>query len=116
MLGTRSAVLTALAGLALSVGLQPVAHAAIEPASTRTTAIGSYLVVATSVSALPAARAAIEASGGTVVETDPVLGVLTVTSDRTDFAAVADTKPALLGVARNRVIGALPKPDAAGAD
>jgi subtilisin family serine protease len=116
MLGTRSAVLTALAGLALSVGLPPVARAAVEPASTRTTAIGSYLVVARSVSALPAARAAIAASGGTVVETDPVLGVLTVTSDRTDFAAVADTEPALLGVARNRVIGALPKPDAAGAD
>ena len=109
------AVATVVGVVVLSAASQPVARAAVG-ASTAQRSSTSYLVVAKDVTSLAAARAAVAASGGTVTSQDAALGVLTATSARADFATAADGRAAILGVARNRVIGSLPKTDAAKAD
>jgi subtilisin family serine protease len=69
---------------------------------------GSYLVVTDKPTSLQDVRLAVTQAGGVITDGDPVFGTLSVTSSRSDFAAVLDRQPGVLGVARNRVIGALP--------
>lgn len=112
---SRSVAVATVAGMvALGAAALPTASAAVDAASAQETS--SYLVVAKDVASLAAARTAVTASGGTVTSEDAALGVLTVTSARADFATAADAQSAVLGVARNRVIGSLPKTDAVNAE
>lgn len=98
------------------------------PADARTvTAVGAalgaasgaeqaYVVLADDGAAVARAGAAVTAAGGTVTGVDTDLGVLTATSARTDFAARVDAQAGVLGVARNQVVGSLPKQDPADAE
>jgi subtilisin family serine protease len=51
-----------------------------------------------------------------VVDQIDEIGAVIATSDRTDFAAVADSQAGVAGVASNRVVGTLPKTDTVNAE
>jgi subtilisin family serine protease len=51
----------------------------------------------------------ITAAGGTVVSENSALGYVVARSSASNFAAAVDASPAVLGAARNRVIGTAPK-------
>lgn len=76
----------------------------------------AYVVVATDTTTVSQAIAAVTGAGGTITSVDAVLGVLTVTSDRVNFATQVDARAGVLGVARNRVVASLPKQDPADAE
>lgn len=90
------------------------------PASAATSGASSvtldYVVVASDAASVTSAASAVRAAGGTVVSVDASLGLVTATSDRSDFAAAVNAGSGVLGVARNRSIGRAPKADPASAD
>jgi len=73
-----------------------------------------YVVLYNQGASLGAAHAAVAAAGGTIVRENTAVGVATVRSTRSNFAAAARQQAALSGVARNRVIGYAPKLVASG--
>ncbi|OLT23262.1 peptidase S8 [Actinomadura sp. CNU-125] len=68
-----------------------------------------YVVLYKDGVSLPDARAAVEAAGGTIVRENTDVGVATVRSADTGFAARVRRQSALDGAAANRVIGRAPK-------
>jgi lantibiotic leader peptide-processing serine protease len=68
-----------------------------------------YVVLYDQAAGVGAARAAVTAAGGTIVRENTAVGVATVRSTRSNFAAVARQQGAIDGVAHNRVIGWAPK-------
>ncbi|MFC4534381.1 S8 family serine peptidase [Sphaerisporangium dianthi] len=56
-----------------------------------------------------AAQTAIEAAGGSVVKVNAAVGVATVTTTNADFISAVKGSAAIEGVARDRVIGSVPK-------
>src|SRR4051812_33493413 len=56
-----------------------------------------------------AARAAITAAGGSILTENTDVGVATVVSTNTDFAAAVDSSAAIAGTAADQIIGAVPK-------
>ncbi|MEV5827029.1 S8 family serine peptidase [Spirillospora sp. NPDC052242] len=68
-----------------------------------------YVVLYKDGVSLTDARAAVEAAGGTIVRENTDVGVATVRSTDTGFAAQARRQGALDGAAANRVIGRAPK-------
>jgi subtilisin family serine protease len=60
-----------------------------------------------------AARRAVALAGGTVVAENLDVGVATVTTTRQAFRSLTRRQPALAGVARDRVVGAVPRQRAA---
>ncbi|MEU5876983.1 S8 family serine peptidase [Spirillospora sp. NPDC047279] len=82
------------------------------PASAGPTSSGQaseYVVLYKEGVSLDKARAAVKAAGGTIVRENADVGVATVRSATTDFAARARSQGALDGAAGNRVIGRAPK-------
>ena len=80
------------------------------------TVTDTYLVLADDAASVGAARDAVAAAGGQVVSEISEIGAVIATSDRADFAAVADTQAGVAGVAHNSVVGTLPKVDAPNAE
>ena len=80
------------------------------------TVTDTYLVLADDAASVGAARDAVTAAGGQVVSEIDEIGAVIATSDRADFAAVADTQAGVAGVAHNSVVGTLPKADAPNAE
>ncbi len=80
------------------------------PSSKTTTSTPrEYVVLYKDGASLDQAHAAIRAAGGTIVTENKAVGVATVRSSRTDFAADARSESAVDGVATNRVVGEAPK-------
>jgi subtilisin family serine protease len=67
-----------------------------------------FVVLYAAGTAPAAAHAAIAAAGGTIVEENADIGVATVVTTNTGFAAAADAQPVIEGTARNRIIGDVP--------
>jgi subtilisin family serine protease len=72
-------------------------------------ASADYIVLQKTGADAGAAKTAITAAGGTVVSENSALGYLVARSSASNFAAAVDASPAVLGAARNRVIGTVPK-------
>ena len=79
-------------------------------------AAAEYVVLAADGASVAQAQAGVTRAGGTVTSVDTELGVLTATSTRADFAAAADAQAGIVGVARNQIVGSLPKVDPADAE
>ncbi len=101
---TAGAVATAT-GLALVLSV-PASSATAAPVATV-----EYTVVAEDGVAADKAVAAITAAGGTVVGRNDSVGLFTVTSQQSDFAARATAAPALIGASERKAIGYAPKAD-----
>lgn len=108
--------LVALATTALVAGSLIVPTASTTSAAPTAAATDTYLVLASDASSVGSARAAVAAAGGRVVDEIDEIGAVIATSDRTDFAAIADSQAGVAGVASNRVVGTLPKVDAVNAE
>ncbi len=80
------------------------------------TVTDTYLVLADDGASIDAARDAVAAAGGQVVSEIGEIGAVIATSDRADFAAVADMQAGVTGVAHNSVVGTAPKVDAPNAE
>jgi subtilisin family serine protease len=100
-------VLVGMLLAALVSALAIPAHAS--PTSTQQQTSTEYVVLYDQGASLGAARAAVAAAGGTIVRENTAVGLATVRSTRSDFAATARQQGAIAGVARNRVIGVAPK-------
>ncbi|HET9654645.1 MAG TPA: S8 family serine peptidase [Kineosporiaceae bacterium] len=103
----------------VTLGMSVPAQLPAEAATTGTATAGAeqaYVVVADSTATVNQAVAAVTGAGGTVTSVDGDLGVVTATSARTDFATRVDAGAGVLGVARNQVLGSLPKTDPADAE
>ncbi|GGK86126.1 serine protease [Sphaerisporangium melleum] len=74
-----------------------------------TAATTQYVVLYKEGVAAADAQKAIEAAGGTVVRSNEAVGVATVTSAAAGFASAVAAAPGIEGVARDRVIGSVPK-------
>ena len=83
--------------------------AAATPEST-TGAEKRYVVLYEANASLAAARAAINEAGGRVLRVNARIGVATVVSANQEFLGMAASSAAIKGVARNKAIGAAPKP------
>ncbi|HZE33834.1 MAG TPA: S8 family serine peptidase [Actinoallomurus sp.] len=68
-----------------------------------------YVVLYKDGVSLEKAHSAVKAAGGTVVKENTAIGVATVRSTSTAFAADARRQPAVDGVAQNRAVGEAPK-------
>jgi subtilisin family serine protease len=68
-----------------------------------------YVVLYKDGASLEQAHAAVEAAGGTIVKENKEVGLATVRSTSTAFAADAGKQSAVDGVARNRAVGEAPK-------
>ena len=68
-----------------------------------------YVVLYKDGASLEQAHAAVKAAGGTIVKENKEVGLATVRSTSTAFAAEAGRQPAVDGVARNRAVGEAPK-------
>jgi lantibiotic leader peptide-processing serine protease len=79
------------------------------PSSTTTSTPREYEVLYKDGASLDQAHAAIRSAGGTIVSENKAIGLATVRSSRTDFAADARSESAVDGVAVNRVVGEAPK-------
>jgi lantibiotic leader peptide-processing serine protease len=106
-----------LAAAATVVGTGLVADGPANASSARTSAAtaaasgaaADYIVLQSAGAGAGAAKAAIIAAGGTVVSENSDLGYLVARSTGSNFAAAVDASPAVVGAARNRVIGRAPK-------
>lgn len=89
----------------------------VSPASAAPTAeTDTYLVLADDAASVDSARAAVSAAGGQVVGEIGEIGAVIATSNRSDFAAATDAQAGVAGVARNGVVGTLPKADTVNAE
>jgi subtilisin family serine protease len=100
-------VLVGMLLTALVSALAIPAHAGPTTAQQQTST--EYVVLYDQGASVGAARAAVAAAGGTIVRENTAVGVATVRSTRSDFAAAARQQGVIAGVARNRVIGVAPK-------
>jgi lantibiotic leader peptide-processing serine protease len=97
-----SAGASLLGMLGLPAVVIPAAHA-------QTTATDSnYVVLAQDGASIGAVNAAIASAGGTVVSSIPEIGVVTATSNRSDFETRVDANAAVRGAALDRKIGQVP--------
>jgi subtilisin family serine protease len=103
----------ALAAAALVAGVLTVPSVTAASAATDT---DTYVVLADDGASIATARAAVVAAGGQVVGEVAEIGAVIATSNRADFAAAADTQAGVAGVARDSVIGSLPKTDTVNAE
>ncbi len=103
-----AAATAALAAATLVAGPATTAGAASTAAS-QTGASQSYVVLYQPGVGDAAARAAITAAGGTVRSSNDKVGYAVADSRVSDFGLRASASPALVGAARNRSIGSIPK-------
>lgn len=103
----------AFAATALVAAMLTIPSVTAASAATET---DTYVVLADDGVSLAAARAAVTAAGGRVVDEIAEIGAVIATSNRADFAAVADAQAGVAGVATNGVVGTLPKTDTANAE
>jgi subtilisin family serine protease len=114
----RSVVLTltSVAALAATTAVLPSVAGAAAPASGQLTSATSrsadYIVLYTSTGSAGAARAAIAAAGGSVVSENSEVGYAVARSSAADFAAQVATSSAVVGAAKDRIIGYAPPSDA----
>jgi subtilisin family serine protease len=114
----RSVVLTHPwgAALAATTAVLPSVAGAAAPASGQLTSATSrsadYIVLYTSTGSAGAARAAIAAAGGSVVSENSEVGYAVARSSAADFAAQVATSSAVVGAAKDRIIGYAPPSDA----
>jgi len=114
----RSVVLTltSVAALAATTAVLPSVAGAAAPASDQLTSPTSrsadYIVLYTSTGSAGAARAAIAAAGGSVVSENSEVGYAVARSSAADFAAQVATSSAVVGAAKDRIIGYAPPSDA----
>jgi subtilisin family serine protease len=94
---------TMVLSMAAAVASSP--NAAAVPAATSTSS--DFVVLYKDVGASADAKAAITQAGGSVVSENTKLGYAVVKSANPRFASTIDASPAVLGAARNRVIGAV---------
>src|SRR5689334_20808082 len=102
-----AACLTAAA--VVSTGLvagAPAGAASNDSAVTQATT--DYIVLHAVGSGAEETEAAVKAAGGTVVSTNDDLGYVVARSSSAGFAKQVDAAPAVIGAARNRVIGEAP--------
>lgn len=88
---------------------RPAAAPAAVTAAAPSTGATEYVVLYRGAGHDAAARAAITAAGGTIVRENAGLGYAFVRSTAPSFAAAMDASGAVLGAARNRVIGKAPQ-------
>ena len=88
-----------------SAALLLMASASLPPTASAAPASTDYLVLFASTSNDGAARKAIKKAGGTVTELNSKLGYAYVRSNEVSFAAKVDDSAAVIGAARERVIG-----------
>jgi lantibiotic leader peptide-processing serine protease len=103
---------TLVAGLAVAATVAGTAVGGPAGAAGSTSAGTSptdYIVLTAVGADATAAKAAVARAGGTVIETNRDVGYLVARSRRTGFESAVDASPAVLGAARNRVIGQAPK-------
>ncbi|HEY7626289.1 MAG TPA: S8 family serine peptidase [Ilumatobacteraceae bacterium] len=103
--------LIALAAASLAAASLIVPAVTTATAAPSSGAAETYVVLADDGASLASARAAVTASGGQVVGEIGEIGAVIATSNRADFAAATDAQAGVAGVARDRVIGGLPKAD-----
>jgi subtilisin family serine protease len=114
----RSVVLTltSVAALAATTAVLPSVAGAAAPASgqlsSATSGSADYIVLYTSTGSAGAARAAIAAAGGSVVSENSEVGYAVARSSAADFAAQVATSSAVVGAAKDRIIGYAPPSDA----
>ena len=97
------------ASLSLSAVLATTAAQVAPAASADTSTATDYLVLFQGTSADAAARAAIADSGGTITEENSKLGYAYVRTRSAAFAATMNASGAVVGVAKERSIGSVPK-------
>ena len=95
---------TTLAGTALVSG---GAASSAAPANTKTTT--EYVVLASAAGSSADAAKAVTAAGGTVVSRNDSLGYVVARSSNSGFSTAVAKAPAVVGAARNRVIGRAPQ-------
>lgn len=76
----------------------------------------SYVVLAQEGSDLSAVKGAVARAGGTVTGENTAIGLVTARSDKADFATAVKANPAVVGAARDKVIGTAPKVERRQAD
>ena len=87
-----------------------------QPSGALQSANGEYVVAYADGVSAAAARAAVKAAGGTILKESTQVGVATVKSANPAFLSAAAAQKALVGAARNRPIGRLPRGAAAAKD
>jgi len=112
MLKHKSLVATGCAGAALTVAalVVPAGAAPTAPASSnRATARSEYVVLYKAGATAASAQRVISAAGGTIEKVNTDVGVATVSTTNSQFAATMLRSGAVQGVARNRIVAAVPK-------
>ncbi|GGM85479.1 serine protease [Thermopolyspora flexuosa] len=94
---------------ALATPAQALPSSAVTSGRSATESESEFLVLYAEGADPTAARNAIEAAGGTIVKENGAIGLATVTSRDAGFAAALAGNGLIEGVARDRVIGAVPK-------
>jgi subtilisin family serine protease len=89
----------------IGAALPPVTRVAASGVTSSAAGVASYIVVAEDATSLAAASSAVTSAGGTVVDEDVDLGLITAKASSVDFATEADASSAILGVARDQLIG-----------
>jgi lantibiotic leader peptide-processing serine protease len=98
-----------LATAATVAGTGLVAGGPAGAAADGTQKAADYVVLQEAGASAAAAKAAITAAGGTVVSQNETLGYIVARSSATNFATTVDDSSAIVGAARNRVIGVAPQ-------
>ena len=104
----RSLAATSTLALALTALVASPAGA-ITSAESEVTGEQQYVVLFAEGATATAARAAVEAAGGTIVAENAEVGVATVVTTESDFAAEAAAQPVIEGTALNRVFADVPE-------
>ncbi len=99
---------TVVAATAAIVAATLASPAQAVPTAAEPAAQTEYVVLYKEGAAAADAQKAIEAAGGTVVKVNTAVGLATVTTTNSGFVAAIKGDAAIDGVARNRVIGAVP--------
>ena len=103
----RSIAATSTLALALTA-LAAAPAGAISSSESGVTGEQQYVVLFAEGASADATRAAVAAAGGTIVAENAAVGVATVVTTESDFAAEAAAQPAIEGTALNRVIADVP--------
>ena len=107
----KSLVATGCASAALTVAalMVPAGAAPTETTSNRATARSEYVVLYKAGATAASAQRVISAAGGTIEKVNTDVGVATVSTTNSQFAATVLRSGAVQGVARNRIVAAVPK-------
>ncbi|WP_243077135.1 S8 family serine peptidase [Microbacterium sp. SS28] len=93
---------------ALALAITAFSGSPVSAATGDVTGEQEFVVLFTEGTSAAAAKAAVEAAGGTIVSQNTDVGVATVTTTDSEFAAAAAEQGAIEGTAQNRVIADVP--------